>query len=81
MGSVLERVSMNYDMIYVFVNCRSQWPCGLSRRSPAEIMGSNPTGAMDVCLLLVLCVVRSRSLRRADHSSRGVLPTVKRRCV
>jgi len=31
---------------------------------------------MDVCLLWVLCVVRKRSLRRADHSSRGVLPTV-----
>jgi hypothetical protein len=29
----------------------------------------------------VLCVVRKRSLRRADHSSRGVLPTVVRRCV
>jgi hypothetical protein len=26
-----------------------------------------------------LCVVRYRSLRRADHSSRGVLPTVMRR--
>ena len=36
---------------------------------------------MDVCLLWVLCVVRKRSLRRADHSSRGVLPTVVRRCV
>jgi len=36
---------------------------------------------MDVCLLWVLCVVRERSLRRADHSSRGVLPTVMRRCV
>jgi len=36
---------------------------------------------MDVCLLWVLCVVRWRSLRRADHSSRGVLPTVVRRCV
>jgi hypothetical protein len=30
-------------------------------------------------LLSVLCVVRYRSLRRADHSSRGVLPTVARR--
>jgi hypothetical protein len=36
---------------------------------------------MDVCLLCVLCVVRQRSLRRADHSSRGVLPTVMRHCV
>jgi hypothetical protein len=31
---------------------------------------------MSVCLSVVLCVVRYRSLRRADHSSRGVLPTV-----
>ena len=33
--------------------CRSQWPRGLWRRSaaalPAEIVGSNPTGGMDVC--------------------------------
>jgi len=29
--------------------------CGLS---PAEIVGLNPTGGMDVCLLWVLCVVR-----------------------
>jgi len=27
------------------------------------------------------CVVKNRSLRRADHSSSGVLPTVVRRCV
>ena len=36
---------------------------------------------MDICLLWLLCVVRWRSMRRADHSSRGVLPTVLRRCV
>jgi len=65
--------------------CRSQlparseaWVCG---RSPAGIVGSNPTGGMDVCLLWVLCIVMYRSLRRADYSSRGVLPTVLRRCV
>jgi hypothetical protein len=29
---------------------------------------------MDVCLLRMLCVVRWRSLRRADHSPVGVLP-------
>ena len=45
--------------------------CG---RSLAGIVGSNPTGGMHVCLLWVLCVVRS--LRRADHLSRGVLPSV-----
>jgi hypothetical protein len=35
---------------WVFVVC-----AGPSGRSPAEIMGSNPTGGMDVCLLWVLC--------------------------
>ena len=50
-------------------------------RSPAEIVGLNPTGGKDVCLLWVLCVVRQRPLRRIDHSSRGVLPIVVRRCV
>jgi len=33
------------------------------------------------CLLWVLCMVRYKSLRRADHSSREVIPTVTRRCV
>jgi len=36
---------------------------------------------MNGCLLVVSFVVRQRSLRRANHSSRGVLPTVVRRCV
>ena len=36
---------------------------------------------MDICLLWVLCVVRWRSLRWADHSSRWVLLPVVRRCV
>jgi hypothetical protein len=45
-------------------------------RSLAGIAGSNPAWCMNVCLLWVLCVVRQRSLRRADHSSRGVLPSV-----
>jgi hypothetical protein len=49
------------------------WVCG---RSLAGIVDSNPGEGMDVCLLWVLCVVTQRSLRRADHSSRGVLPTV-----
>jgi hypothetical protein len=54
---------------------------GQSGRSLAGIVGSNPAGGMDVCLLWVLCVVRWRSLRRADHSSRGILLTVLRRYV
>jgi hypothetical protein len=47
--------------------------CG---RSLAGIVGSNPAEDTHVCLLCVLCVVRYRTLRRADHSSRGVLPSV-----
>jgi len=41
---------------------RSQWPRSLRRgsaaASSAEIVGSNATGGMDVCLLWLLCVVR-----------------------
>ena len=60
-------------------------PRDLSRRaaagrSPADILGSNPTGGVNICVLWVSCFVRYRSLRRADHSSRGVLPAVVRRC-
>jgi hypothetical protein len=39
--------------------------------SLAGIVGSNPAGGTDVCLLCY--VVRYRSLRWADHSSRGEL--------
>jgi hypothetical protein len=31
---------------------------------------------MDVSLLWMLCIVRKRSLRRVDHSSRGVTQNV-----
>ena len=44
--------------------------CG---RSLAGIAGLTPPGSMDVCLLWLLCVVRCGSLRRADHSYRGML--------
>ena len=49
------------------------WVCG---RSLAEIVGSNPGGDKDVCLLWLLGVVREMSLRRANHSSTRVLTSV-----
>jgi len=33
-------------------------------------------GAVDIRLFLLVCVVRQRSLSQADHSYRGVLPSV-----
>ena len=43
-------------IVPVPVAARSKaYVCG---RSLAEIVGSNPTGGMDVCLLRMLCVVR-----------------------
>jgi hypothetical protein len=39
--------------------------------SSTEIVGSNSTGGIDVCLLRVLCVVRQKFLQRVYHSSRG----------
>jgi len=38
--------------------CVTSFGAYVCSRSPAEIMGSNLTGGMDVCLLWVLCVVR-----------------------
>ena len=43
------------------------WVCGSSH---VGVAGSNPTGDMDLC-----CQVK-KSLRRADHSFRGVLPSL-----
>jgi hypothetical protein len=54
------------------------WVCS---RSLAGIVGSNSAGDMDVCVFWVLCVVRQRSLQRADHSSREGPPTALRRCM
>jgi len=39
-------------------------------------LGLNPARGMDIYHLRLLCVVRQGSLRRADHSSRGVLLSV-----
>ena len=47
--------------------------CG---RLLSRTLGLNPSWGMDVCHLWGLCVIRERSLWRADRSSRGVLPTV-----
>jgi hypothetical protein len=59
------------------VDRRSQWSkawvCG---RSISGIAVSNSADSMDVCLCSTLWVVRYRSLRRANHLSRGVLPSV-----
>ena len=49
------------------------WVCC---RSLAGIVGSNPAWGMELFLLWVLCNIRQRSLRLADHSSRAVLPNV-----
>jgi len=64
-------------------DCRSQWLRGLRRRSAAarllRLWVRIPPG--HGCLSVVSVVCCQRSLRRADHSSRGVLPTAGRRCV
>ena len=64
--------------------CRSQWSRGLRRSAADRLLGywvRIPPGArMFVCC--ECCVSSGRgSLRRSDHSSRGVLPTVVRRSV
>ena len=64
---------LNFDLtspIPVAVRSKT-WVCG---RSLAGIEGSKPSGGMDVCLL---CFLSVSSLRRPDHSSRGVLQPVE----
>jgi hypothetical protein len=60
---------------------RSHYQCGgrpLCGRLVAGIAGSNSAEVIDVCLVFICCVVLCRysPLRRADQSSRGVLPCV-----
>ena len=52
-----------------------KWDAESSRRSLVGIVGSNPAGGMDVCLLWVLCVVRGLCVGMVN-SSREVLPSV-----
>jgi hypothetical protein len=46
------------------------WVCGYSL---AGVVGSYPAGIIDVCFWDCCVLSGRRSLRRADHSSRGVL--------
>jgi hypothetical protein len=72
---------LSSEVVFLTTNsvCRSRWPQGLRRGcAAARLLGLwvlIPPGGVDACLLHVLCV-RWRSLRRADHSSRGIIPTV-----
>jgi hypothetical protein len=45
---LLFRLRIFILICFVCTSVRTAGPCG---RSPAEIVGSNPTGDMDVCLL------------------------------
>ena len=76
----------NFICMTIYFNLsRSQWPRGLWRKSAvAGLLNwgfKNYRGYGRFSVMSVLCVLRYRSLRRADHSSRGVLTTVMRRCV
>jgi hypothetical protein len=64
--------------------CRFQWPSHLRRESEADrLLGLwvRILPAARVFVWSVVCVVRYMSLRRADPSSRGVIPTVMCLCV
>ena len=68
---------------WIGLTSRSQWPRGLRRNLwPLTCWDCGfESHRGHGCLLWVLCVVRWKSLRRADHSSRGLLPSVMRRWV
>jgi hypothetical protein len=65
-------VKLSPELYFVLVECqngRSQWPHGFTTSCLLRL-SSNPAGGMNVYFVWMLCIVRSRSLRRADHSSR-----------
>jgi len=79
---IAHRIRVEFTKIYfTFPHCRSQWPSGLKRRSVApRLLGlwvRIPPGGIDVCRECF--VLSGRGL--CDEPSRGVLPTVVRRCV
>jgi hypothetical protein len=62
--------------------CRSQWPSvGLRTVAYWDHGFESRWGHGWLSVVSVVCVLRYRSLRWADHSSRGVLPTVVCPCV
>jgi hypothetical protein len=70
-------LSTRHHMALVRPRCLSQRP--RSRVRDGSITGTaglKPAEGMYVCMLRALCVVRLRSLRWADHWSRGVQPSV-----
>jgi hypothetical protein len=70
---IIDKTRISDKLVSISVVARSKaWVYG---GSLAGIAGSNPAGGINVSLLRMLCVVRQRSLRRTDHSSRGVLPS------
>jgi len=62
--------------------CRSHWPCGLRGLRQLACWDCGFESYLGHgCLFVVRFVCCQRSLRRADHSSRGVLLAVVRRRV
>ena len=76
------------SVIYIFIPCnpffsRSQWPGGLRRSAAARLLRfwvQIPPAAW-MSISCEYCVLSGGGLRQSDHSSRGVLPIVMRRCV
>jgi hypothetical protein len=58
------------------MSSRLQWPFGLRRRSAAARLLGLRFRILPWAWISVSCVLSSRGLRRADHTSRGVLPSV-----
>ena len=59
-SSVFSSVYLAAALPFISIRCSGACPTGRAvwSPSPTEIAGSNPTGAMDICLLWVLYFVR-----------------------
>jgi len=79
--NALQRYLLGYRCVGHVTYCLEVLKYGSAADQLLRLWVRIPPRSMNVCLLLVLCVVTYVPLRRADHSSRGVQPSVVRRCV
>lgn len=48
----------------------------IKKRTELKKNKKNSAGGVDICVVTVVCASRYRPLRQADHSYRGILPSV-----
>ena len=76
MGSKKEKIKKRKIFLWTMIPLTTRSKTWIRGHWLVGFAGSNSAGGMNVSLLRLLYFFRKISLRRADHSSRGVLTSV-----